>query len=181
MALSDTKVRSAKSEDKAYKLTDGNGLFLLVHPNGSKYWRFRYRFGGKEKMLAFGVYPDISLANAREKRDEARKLVASGVDPSEKRKEVKEEQQKEFNTFEKVARDWHATNKKWSEGHSHRVLKSFEDNIFAAIPQWLKIESVIFHTLDQLCPDYHGVFGRFVLYQIKGLTFTLIYRKSTCF
>ncbi|HFS5769375.1 TPA: tyrosine-type recombinase/integrase [Providencia rettgeri] len=133
MALSDTKVRSAKSEDKAYKLTDGNGLFLLVHPNGSKYWRFRYRFGGKEKMLAFGVYPDVSLANAREKRDEARKLVASGVDPSDKRKEVKEEQQKEFNTFEKVARDWHATNKKWSEGHSHRVLKSLEDNIFAAI------------------------------------------------
>lgn len=79
MALSDTKVRSAKSEDKAYKLTDGNGLFLLVHPNGSKYWRFRYRFGGKEKMLAFGVYPDVSLANAREKRDEARKLVASGL------------------------------------------------------------------------------------------------------
>ncbi|MCD2529349.1 tyrosine-type recombinase/integrase [Providencia huaxiensis] len=133
MALSDTKVRSAKSEDKAYKLTDGNGLFLLVHPNGSKYWRFRYRFGGKEKMLAFGVYPDVSLANAREKRDEARKLVASGIDPSEKRKELKEEQQKEFNTFEKVARDWHATNKKWSEGHSHRVLKSLEDNIFAAI------------------------------------------------
>ncbi|MEQ4707554.1 tyrosine-type recombinase/integrase [Providencia huaxiensis] len=133
MALSDTKVRSAKSEHKAYKLTDGNGLFLLVHPNGSKYWRFRYRFGGKEKMLAFGVYPDVSLANAREKRDEARKLVASGVDPSEKRKEVKEEQQKEFNTFEKVAHDWHATNKKWSEGHSHRVLKSLEDNIFAAI------------------------------------------------
>ncbi|EKL08864.1 hypothetical protein VCHC17A1_3949A, partial [Vibrio cholerae HC-17A1] len=96
MALSDTNVRSAKSEDKAYKLTDGNGLFLLVHPNGSKYWRFRYRFGGKEKMLAFGVYPDVSLANAREKRDEARKFVASGVDPSEKRKEVKEEQQKEF-------------------------------------------------------------------------------------
>ena len=62
MALSDTKIRSAKPEDKAYKLTDGKGLFLLVHPNGSKYWRFRYRFGGKEKMLAFGVYPDVSLA-----------------------------------------------------------------------------------------------------------------------
>lgn len=62
MALSDTKIRSAKPEDKAYKLTDGKGLFLLVHPNGSKYWRFRYRFSGKEKMLAFGVYPDVSLA-----------------------------------------------------------------------------------------------------------------------
>lgn len=106
---------------------------IIVCTNGSKYWRLQYRFGGKEKMLAFGVYPDVSLANAREKRDEARKLVANGVDPSEKRKEVKEEQQKEFNTFEKVARDWHSTNKKWSEGHSHRVLKSLEDNIFVAI------------------------------------------------
>lgn len=96
MALSDTKVRSAKSEDKAYKLTDGNGLFLLVHSNGSKYWRSRYRFRGKEKMLAFGMYPDISLTNAPEKRDKARKLVASGADPSEKCKKVKEEQQKEF-------------------------------------------------------------------------------------
>ncbi len=181
MALTDAKVRAAKPLDKSYKLTDGDGMHLMVHINGSKYWRLQYRFGGKQKMLALGVYPDISLAEAREKRDAARKLIANGFDPSEKRKEVKEEQQKEFNTFEKVARDWHATNKKWSEGHSHRVLKSFEDNIFAAIPQWLKIESVIFHTLDQLCPDYHGVFGRFVLYQIKELTFTLIYRKSTCF
>ncbi len=68
-----------------------------------------------------------------EKRDAARKLIALGIDPRELKKELKEEQQKEFNTFEKVARDWHATNKKWSEGHSHRVLKSLEDNIFAAI------------------------------------------------
>ncbi|EMG6526864.1 tyrosine-type recombinase/integrase [Providencia rettgeri] len=133
MALTDVKVRAAKPLDKSYKLTDGDGMHLMVHTNGSKYWRLQYRFGGKQKMLALGVYPDISLAEAREKRDAARKLIANGFDPSEKRKEVKEEQQKEFNTFEKVARDWHATNKKWSEGHSHRVLKSLEDNIFAAI------------------------------------------------
>lgn len=133
MALTDAKVRAAKPLDKLYKLTDGDGMHLMVHTNGSKYWRLQYRFGGKQKMLALGVYPDISLAEAREKRDAARKLIANGFDPSEKRKEVKEEQQKEFNTFEKVARDWHATNKKWSEGHSHRVLKSLEDNIFAAI------------------------------------------------
>ncbi|AGG29163.1 integrase arm-type DNA-binding domain-containing protein [Morganella morganii] len=133
MALTDAKVRAAKPLDKSYKLTDGDGMHLMVHTNGSKYWRLQYRFGGKQKMLALGVYPDISLAEAREKRDAARKLIANGFDPSEKRKEVKEEQQKEFNTFEKVARDWHATNKKWSEGHSHRVLKSLEDNIFAAI------------------------------------------------
>ncbi|AGS61925.1 prophage integrase [Proteus mirabilis BB2000] len=111
MALTDAKVRAAKPLDKSYKLTDGDGMHLMVHINGSKYWRLQYRFGGKQKMLALGVYPDISLAEAREKRDAARKLIANGFDPSEKRKEVKEEQQKEFNTFEKVARDWHATNK----------------------------------------------------------------------
>ncbi|MBN6360278.1 tyrosine-type recombinase/integrase [Providencia rettgeri] len=133
MALTDTKVRAAKPEEKAYTLTDSDGLFLYVHPNGSKYWRFRFRFGGKQHLMAFGVYPEISLAEARERRDAARKQVALGIDPRELKKELKEEQQKEFNTFEKVARDWHATNKKWSESHSHRVLKSLEDNIFAAI------------------------------------------------
>ena len=71
MALSDVKVRSAKPEAKAYKLTDGDGMVLLVHPNGSKYWRLRYRFGGKEKMLALGKYPEVSLADARARRDEA--------------------------------------------------------------------------------------------------------------
>ncbi|HHR6187584.1 TPA: tyrosine-type recombinase/integrase [Providencia alcalifaciens] len=133
MALTDTKVRAAKPEEKAYTLTDSDGLFLYIHPNGSKYWRFRFRFGGKQHLMAFGVYPEISLADARERRDAARKQVALGIDPRELKKELKEEQQKEFNTFEKVARDWHATNKKWSESHSHRVLKSLEDNIFAAI------------------------------------------------
>ena len=133
MALTDTKVRAAKPDEKAYTLTDSDGLFLYIHPNGSKYWRFRFRFGGKQHLMAFGVYPEISLADARERRDAARKQVALGIDPRELKKELKEEQQKEFNTFEKVARDWHGTNKKWSEGHSHRVLKSLEDNIFAAI------------------------------------------------
>ena len=133
MALTDAKVRAAKPDEKAYTLADSNGLFLYVHPNGSKYWRFRFRFGGKQHLMAFGVYPEISLADARERRDAARKQVALGIDPRELKKELKEEQQKEFNTFEKVARDWHVTNKKWSEGHSHRVLKSLEDNIFAAI------------------------------------------------
>ncbi len=89
MALSDVKVRTAKPEAKAYKLTDGEGMVLLVHPNGSKYWRLRYRFGGKEKMLALGKYPEISLADARARRDEVRKLLANGVDPSESKKAVK--------------------------------------------------------------------------------------------
>lgn len=133
MALSDVKVRSAKPEAKAYKLTDGEGMVLLVHPNGSKYWRLRYRFGGKEKMLALGKYPEVSLADARARRDEARKLLANGVDPSENKKAVKVEQEQEAITFEVVARDWHASNQKWSASHSARVLKSLEDNLFTAI------------------------------------------------
>ncbi|EMI1818188.1 integrase arm-type DNA-binding domain-containing protein [Citrobacter freundii] len=133
MALTDTKVRSAKPQEKEYTLVDGDGMFLLIHPNGSKYWRFRFRFGGKQHLMAFGVYPETSLADARQKREEARKLVAAGIDPREHKRAVKEEQTKEAITFESVARDWHATNKKWSEDHSRRVLKSLEDNLFPAI------------------------------------------------
>lgn len=133
MALSDVKVRSAKPEAKVYKLTDGDGMVLLVHPNGSKYWRLRYRFGSKEKMLALGKYPEVSLADARARRDEARKLLANGVDPSENKKAVKVEQEQEAITLEVVAREWHASNQKWSASHSARVLKSLEDNLFTAI------------------------------------------------
>lgn len=133
MALTDTKVRSAKSEEKEYSLVDGDGMFLLIHPNGSKYWRFRFRFGGKQHLMAFGVYPDVSLADARKKREEARKLVAAGIDPREHKRAVKEEQAKEIITFEKVAREWLVTNQKWSEDHANRVKKSLEDNIFPAI------------------------------------------------
>lgn len=133
MALTDTKVRSAKPEAKEYSLVDGDGMFLLIHPNGSKYWRFRFRFGGKQHLMAFGVYPETSLADARQKREEARRLVAAGVDPREHKRAVKEEQSKEVITFESVARDWHASNQKWSESHSGRVLKSLEDNLFDAI------------------------------------------------
>ncbi|WP_233980928.1 Arm DNA-binding domain-containing protein, partial [Pectobacterium versatile] len=88
MALTDIKVRSAKPEEKEYSLTDGDGMFLLVHPNGSKYWRLRFRFGGKQHLLALGVYPEISLSEARQKRDEARKQVAAGIDPREHKKAV---------------------------------------------------------------------------------------------
>ncbi|MHB9807571.1 tyrosine-type recombinase/integrase [Pantoea ananatis] len=132
MALTDIKVRTAKSTDKQYKLTDGNGMHLLVHPNGSRYWRLQYRYGGKQKMLALGVYPDVSLADARTRRDDARKLLANGIDPGDKKKNDKIEQE-EARTFEQLAIEWHATNKKWSEEHSRRVLKSLEDNLFPAI------------------------------------------------
>lgn len=133
MALTDIKVRTAKPDTKEYSLADGDGMSLLVHPNGSKYWRFRFRFGGKQHLMAFGVYPETSLADARQKREEARRQVAAGVDPREHKRAVKEEQAKEVITFESVAREWHASNQKWSESHSGRVLKSLEDNLFAAI------------------------------------------------
>ena len=132
MALTDIKVRTAKPMDKQYKLTDGNGMHLLVHPNGSRYWRLQYRFGGKQKMLALGVYPDVSLADARARRDDARKLLANSIDPGDKKKNDKVELE-EARTFEQLAIEWHATNKKWSEEHSRRVLKSLEDNLFPAI------------------------------------------------
>jgi len=109
MPLSDTQIRTAKAGEKTYKLSDERGLYLEVTPNGSKWWRFKYRFEGKEKRLSLGVYPDIGLKTARERRDEARRLVANQVDPSEKRKAEKATRLEEAaNTFEAVAREWHA-------------------------------------------------------------------------
>ncbi|EMA8651049.1 tyrosine-type recombinase/integrase [Cronobacter sakazakii] len=133
MALTDIKVRTTKPSDKPFKLTDGQGMHLLINPNGSKYWRLQYRFGGKQKVLALGVYPMVSLGEARRKRDEAKKLVSDGIDPSEKKKADKIEQSEAL-TFEAVARDWHtACKRKWSDSHSERVLKSMEDGLFSAI------------------------------------------------
>lgn len=110
-------------------------MHLLINPNGSKYWRLQYRFGGKQKVLALGVYPMVSLGEARRKRDEAKKLVSDGIDPSEKKKADKIEQSEAL-TFEAVARDWHtACKRKWSDSHSERVLKSLEDNLFSSIGQ----------------------------------------------
>ncbi|EDV9739604.1 integrase arm-type DNA-binding domain-containing protein [Salmonella enterica] len=135
MALTDIKVRTTKPSDKPFKLTDGQGMHLLVNPNGSKYWRLQYRFDGKQKVLALGVYPMVSLGEARRKRDEAKKLVSDGIDPSEKKKADKIEQSEAL-TFEAVARDWHtACKRKWSASHSERVLKSLEDNLFSSIGQ----------------------------------------------
>ncbi len=133
MALTDIKVRTAKASDKPYKLTDGDGMHLQVKPNGSKYWRLQYRFGGKQKDLALGVYPEVSLADARRKRDDARKLIAKGIDPNEQKKAGKVELLSDGNTFEFVARAWHASNKKWSKSHSAHVLKSLEVCLFPAI------------------------------------------------
>ncbi|ALL39833.1 tyrosine-type recombinase/integrase [Serratia marcescens] len=132
MALTDAKIRAAKPDIKPYKLADSGNMFLLIHPNGSRYWRLRYRHLGKEKTLALGQYPDVSLSEAREKRDEARKLVSQGVDPCEQKRIQKAIPSTE-QTFEAIARQWHSSNKKWSESHSEKTLKSLEAHVFPFI------------------------------------------------
>lgn len=107
MALTDTAVRNAKPTDKPRKLADEKGLFLQIHPNGSKYWRFKYRFGGKEKLLALGVYPDIGLKEAREKRDKARTLLANETDPGAAKQQAKQARKEAAaNSFEAMAQLW---------------------------------------------------------------------------
>lgn len=132
MPLNDMQIRRAKPEAKAYTLGDGLGLSLLIEPNGSKSWRFRYRFAGKPKMISLGVYPTITLADARSRRDEARKLVAEGKNPSEVRKEQKLALQTESeNAFEKIAREWHQMkSSKWSPGYASDIMEAFKNDIF---------------------------------------------------
>ena len=107
MSLSDAKVRNAKPRAKPYKIADGEGLFLLIMPGGSKYWRLKYSFAGKEKVLALGVYPGVNLRVARERRAQARELLAAGSDPGEAKKEAKRLVIfNSVNAFEVVAREW---------------------------------------------------------------------------
>ena len=107
MALTDTAIRKAKPADKTQRLFDGGGLYLELSPTGGKWWRLKYRFGGKEKRLSLGTYPDTGLADARDKRDAARKLLAAGVDPGEQRKAEKAAgEERAANSFEVIAREW---------------------------------------------------------------------------
>lgn len=132
MALSDTACRTAKPQDKAYKKADSGGLFLLIKPNGGKYWRMKYRFGGTEKLLSFGTYPLISLADAREMRDRAKRHLLSGTDPaSVKKHEKRQIIQNTQNTFKAVALEWHEVKKNgWSANHAGTVLRRLEKEIF---------------------------------------------------
>ncbi len=130
MALTATTIKTCKPKDKAYKLTDGGGLYLLVSPRGGKWWRFDYRFQSKRKTLSMGVYPAISLKDARDRRDEAKKQLANGIDPGMVRQSQKH-QQSQPNTFEAVAREWHAKFKSgWSDSHASRLLRLLERDIF---------------------------------------------------
>ena len=144
MPLTDTAIRNAKPADKPVRLFDGGGLYLAVSPSGGKWWRLKYRYGGKEKRLSLGVYPDVPLAGrkdkttgewiggARDKRDEARRLLADGIDPGENRKVLKSARvERAANSFEVVAREWfakYATT--WAANHGDRIIRRLERDIF---------------------------------------------------
>lgn len=130
MKLTATSVKQAKPEKKTRKLFDGQGLFLEIKPNGSKLWRHKYYFEGKEKLLSLGTYPEISLAEAREAHREARILIAKGVNPSDAR-QAQKEAQSDVNSFEAIAREWHTRNiGKWTERHAEQIIRRLELNVF---------------------------------------------------
>ncbi|HFD7366166.1 TPA: tyrosine-type recombinase/integrase [Escherichia coli] len=137
MKLNARQVDAAKPREKAYKLADGAGLYLEVVPSGSRYWQMKYRFNGKEKRMAFGVYPAVSLAQARALRDDAKKKLAEGIDPSLAKKEEKLVRDVQLNnTFQAVALEWHGTKvSRWSEGYASDIIEAFNKDIFPYIGQ----------------------------------------------
>ena len=132
MTLTAVAIRKAAPTDKTQRLFDGGGMYLELSPSGGKWWRLKYRYGGKEKRLSLGTYPDTSLADAREKRDAARKLLAAGVDPSEQRKAVKAAgEERAANSFEVIAREWHAKQSAtWVDMHASRIMLRLENDVF---------------------------------------------------
>ncbi|MBJ8952017.1 MULTISPECIES: tyrosine-type recombinase/integrase [Enterobacteriaceae] len=135
MKLNARQVDTAKPKDKPYKLADGGGLYLLVNPNGAKYWRLKYRVAGKEKLLALGVFPDVTLADARAKRDEAKRGIAGGIDPNEAKREEKATREAQINnTFQDLATEWHSSKlKKWSAGYASDIMEAFNKDVFPYI------------------------------------------------
>lgn len=154
MPLSDTAIRNTKPADKPYKLPDEKGLFLLVTPNGAKYWRHKYRYFGKEKLLAYGVYPEVSLKTAREKRDASRQLLAQGIDPSEHKKALHAAKMlRATNSFEVIAREWFDKNKPtWAPSHADKIIARLENDVFP----WLGGKAIA----DITAPDVLAVLRR---------------------
>lgn len=132
--LSETQLNKAKPKEKPYKLTDGGGLYLLVTPTGGKLWNLKYRYNDKEKKLSLGNYPAVTLADARQRRQDAKKLLANDVDPGELKKSIKATGKDiAANTFEVIARQWHlkfSSAGKWSPTHSADILHRLEKDIF---------------------------------------------------
>ena len=145
MPLVDTTLRNTRAGEKPQKLSDGGGLYLLVKTNGKKFWHMAYRFDGKQKLLSFGQYPEVSLSDAREARQKARELLAKGIDPGQVKKEAKQakkaEEQIACNTFQKVAREWFQKYElQLSEKHAAKLRRYLETKIFPLIGQKPVIE-----------------------------------------
>jgi len=129
--LTDMKIQKVKRQEKDITLFDGGGLYLLVKPSGGKLWRFKYRFEGKQSLLAFGSYPEISLQDARQKRDEARRQLAKSIDPGAVRKAQKQAKTESTETFELIAREWHARFiSTWTKGHAETIMSRLERDLF---------------------------------------------------
>ena len=132
MPLSDVSIKKAKPADKPFKLADEKGLYLLISPTGGKLWRWDYRINGKRKTLALGAYPDVSLARARERREEARTKLADGIDPGELKQATKAmRKERAANSFEAIAREWYAKHAPgWAVGHASKILRRLERDVF---------------------------------------------------
>lgn len=132
MTLTVVAVKNAKPKEKAYKLADERGLYLLVNPNGSKLWKLKYRFAGIEKKLSLGAYPEITLASARDQREEARRQLANNIDPGVLKNSIKRSKKLAAeNSFEAIAREWHTKfTPKWTKEHGERILIRLEQNVF---------------------------------------------------
>ena len=135
MKLNDRQIKNAKPAEKPFKLNDGKGLYLYINTSGGKLWRFDFSHNGKRKTLSIGKYPTVSLVEARQAAENARRLLASGQDPSEAKQQGKRERQAAaLNTFESIARRWHTDNlHRWKENHAARVLRYFETDVFPVI------------------------------------------------
>ncbi|OUL93179.1 MULTISPECIES: tyrosine-type recombinase/integrase [Paraburkholderia] len=171
MALTDILIRNAKPGKKPQKLFDGGGLFLYVTPSGGKLWRLKYRFGGKERLLSLGAYPAISLKDARERRDEARKLLAHDVDPGEHRKAQKAATlARAADSFEVIAREWFAKfAPTWAEGHSSKIIQRLERDVFP----WLGARPIADITAPELLTVLRRIEGR-------GALDTALRAKQNC-
>jgi len=135
MSLTATAVKQAKPKQKPYKLSDEKGMYLLVSPSGSKCWRWKYRYAGREKSLALGVYPVVPLAKARDKRDQARTALADGIDPSEVKKARKlAAKQEAADSFRVIATEWFNTKMKGcSKSHRDRTKRALKKDLFPQI------------------------------------------------
>ncbi len=151
--LTDMKVQKARPQDKPIALFDGGGLYLLITPSGGKLWRFKYRFDKKEKKLALGSYPEISLQDARRKREDARRLLANNIDPDSIRKAQKQAKTEETETFEVIGREWHTKfTPTWTPGHAVTIMSRLERDLFP----WIGKRPINQIKAPELSPSFAG-------------------------